>query len=917
MDVQLREDGIHYELAYKNRKVSFPLASDEKLCKKIYKTEEWSHYVQLEQLWLCDMIQEVAPGSYILPYENISDLNEEEKELMGLELSSVDIAVSEKGNVGSKDYKILWHCEKDGQHLGRIERFGNIIQCGQERFLLTKEQYDLIGYIDRMVMPGTLIDRGKEFAKVKAKANRAQARFAPFTDSRDFYYVNDMELDCSSENDMEVNLHPVLCGLPDKLQKHLQGNMEEVQTVSQDGHRNHIFVEPSVCNSYNAMKSMDKLIGTQVPRFIEQPLSFIQEGVSFDKDLFAKRVKGLKIHKSSAVPYIRVEKSEEEPGWFDVSAGILLRDDSMEENSEEYDRTVDEQNQENLSALDQSELSQLIETVLEQGEEYVYYNNQWVKIDAKQCNQFQEKLHNLDLDMGKNRVPREKLHQILDIYENIDGIEYNETFLENLRSLRERTKEYEVSRLFQGILKSYQLEGYSFLRRQHESGIGAILADDMGLGKTVQVIALLAFLKENDQLTPTLLVVPEVLIDNWVSELGKFLPSVKQVYCYRGKDRYKNAANVSQYEIVITTYETLARDQIELGKVKWQMMICDETQKIKNYRTLLACAVKGMNAKHRIAMTGTPVENRLSELWSITDFVQPGLLQNYAWFRKHYEVPIQSDMDANEDLINELVEKINPIFLRRLKYQVLKDELPTKEEHKLAVELSNMQKQHYEQEISQYQNSKRAIGIINTIQRLIMLSSHPRLLESSLPVNVQSKDLIKESKKLEYTLELLKDIKKKKEKVLIFTKYKKMQMILRKVIYDTFRVDAMIINGDVSKNRMEMINGFNTGKGFDVMILSPKAAGVGLNITGANHVIHYTREWNPAIESQATDRAYRIGQDRMVHVYYPIAVCQGIYSVEEKLDALLEKKKHLMSEVVVPVNMSIRQEELEECLEAG
>ena len=225
------------------------------------------------------MIQEEAPGTYILPYENISDLNEEEK--------------------------------------------------------------DLIGYIDRLVMSGDVIDRGKEFAKVKAKANRAQARFAPFTDSRDFYYVNDMELDCSSENDMEVNLHPVLCGLPDKLQKHLQGNMEEVQTVSQDGHRNHIFMEPSVCNSYNAMKKMDKLIGTQVPRFIEQPLSFIPEGVSFDKDLFAKRVKGLKIHKSSAVPYIRVEKSEEEPGWFDVSAEILLRENSMEEDSEEYDTAED------------------------------------------------------------------------------------------------------------------------------------------------------------------------------------------------------------------------------------------------------------------------------------------------------------------------------------------------------------------------------------------------------------------------------------------------------------------------------------------------------------------------------------------------------------------------------------------------
>ena len=219
---------------------------------------------------------------------------------------------------------------------------------------------------------------------------------------------------------------------------------------------------------------------------------------------------------------------------------------------------------------------------------------------------------------------------------------------------------------------------------QYDAQMGSLLADDMGLGKTAQVIAFMLHLRDLGKLKPALIVVPAVLIENWVSEIRKFGPSDIYPYTHSGPQRYKSPDIINTYEVVITTYETLSRDQMIMGQIHWAFMACDETQKIKNFRTLAACAVKAMNADCRIAMTGTPVENRLGELWSIVDYVQPGLLKEYTWFKKEFEEPIQLHKENAEEKTAELVDLINPIFLRRLKENVLVG-LPEKYEKKYEV----------------------------------------------------------------------------------------------------------------------------------------------------------------------------------------------------------------------------------------
>lgn len=244
----------------------------------------------------------------------------------------------------------------------------------------------------------------------------------------------------------------------------------------------------------------------------------------------------------------------------------------------------------------------------------------------------------------------------------------------------------------------------------------------MGLGKTAQVISLIAYLMENHELQPLLVVVPLAIIENWVQELKKFLPDLDLIYIHRGPGRLKDHHAIEKYNVTIVGYETLARDQVTFGKIKWSYIICDETQKIKNFNTLASNAVKGMNAEHKIAMTGTPIENNLSELWSIVDFIQPGLLGSHKYFVREYERPLKHAYDAA--LADELIEKIKPVFIRRTKTDVLSEVLPEKEETTIPVELSELQRDMYIDILNQVHNGEIDNGMkLASIQKLIEVCS--------------------------------------------------------------------------------------------------------------------------------------------------------------------------------------------------
>jgi len=859
--------------------------------------EDWLKLNAAEQLWYDGLLQfDENERAYILSPEAYYQLDDESKVLLSFPPEDANIAVQEQNNIGNRNYDIHWYPKVGSRTVGRTKRYGNVIEYGDTKKCLTEEQYRLVEAIEHHDNLADVNSRGRFHAEVSKLAEKANADMSSFMQKREFIFADEADYVLASDSDQELHFEPILLELDDDILQKMPDRLGNVIKVQHGAKRATVFTSKNAQEDYNRIASLPRLTGAQVPEFLDNPYAYLPEDYELDLAEFSERVKGLKIRKSSAVPYIRVEKDTQKNGWYDIEAGYHFNLDSNTSDDNELVYT--------------DELKQAMLFAAGQGQKYLYYQDQWIKINPEDIAKFHDVESKINNEFS-NRIPIENLRYILDIYDNLNEIEYNEELQRHREIGADGIKLYASPQSFVGNLLEHQLSGYSFLRANYDNKIGVLLADDMGLGKTVQIIAFLSHLYDVNELATTLLVMPKSLLENWKAELNKFLPVEKNIYIHQGAQRYKSHEIIKQYDVVLTTYETLARDQTMLGRIPWTCVICDEVQKIKNFLTTAANAVKGMNTQYRIAMTGTPVENRLSELWSIVDFVQPGLLDGYKVFKKTYETPIASNAADKDRLIDKLVETLSPIFIRRTKEDVLADKLPVKQEITVPIEMDNSSENFYRMIISEIGSDKQMV--LATITKLLMLCSHPKLVAGG-DISESVDDLIKASPKLFWTIQKLEEIFKQGEKVLIFTKYTKMQSILRQVIYEKFGLDAKIINGDVTGNRSGMVDEFSKIQGAGVLILSPKAAGVGLTITAANHVIHYTREWNPAAENQATDRAYRIGQTKPVTVYYPIIRTSNFVTVEERLDELLMSKRELMKSVIVPANLEIKIEEFADVL---
>ncbi len=894
--VNFAEKGILFSLQECARP-SFPV--NQKEAKKL-SNEDWNRVNEAELLWYDGLLTPTeTEGQYLLRAENYYTLNAESKELLQLPPEDASLGITEIGHVMSHQYGFEWFAIHRGRSRRNQHRQGMMLSIEGKYHTLSQSQLALVELIDQYVDVADKIERGLFHAQVVQLAKQANAKIDDFTLDRQFVLAQDADYIMEATSPKEIIIRPTLKDVENDIVAALPKQLKSRNSVLVNGRHTHVFATTKAQETYQKIESIPAITGTNVPEFLENPAAILPENFDFFSDEFSQRVKGLKIRTSSTGPFLNVEESTEKPGWFDIDTGLRLHSDIVSE-----DETM-------LEELPMTpELQQLIDTAIQGDERFIYYQDQWVKIDPI----VQEKLQQVNEIMGgtgQNAVSPEQCGLILNIYENLSCVEYNEGAL--LSHDGKAYPNYEMPDAFHGTPYPHQKEGYVFLRTHYDHVTGTLLADDMGLGKTVQVIAFLAHLFETDALATALLVMPKSLLENWESELRLFLPSAKKIYIHQGPHRYHDMEMITQYEIVLTTYETLAIDQMILGRITWSCIICDEVQKIKNFQTIAAHAVKGMNSKCRIAMTGTPVENRLSELWSIADFVQPGLLGSYTGFRKAYERPIKEGGVLGDQAADKLVDVLSPIFLRRTKEGVLSDQLPEKTEETIHLQIDKHSLDLYMNLMRELQESENPMPLA-AIQKLIMLLSHPRLIESNTGKSYTTKQLIAQSPKLKWTIEKLKTIKAKKEKVIIFTKYKKMQSMLRYVLFDQFGIDALIVNGDVTADRLKLINHFSKSEGFQVIILSPKAAGVGLTITAANHVIHYTREWNPAVENQATERAYRIGQKKPVFVYYPVLVTKAFLSAEEKLSQLLEEKRDLMKRVIITANLKIDMEDLQDIL---
>lgn len=455
---------------------------------------------------------------------------------------------------------------------------------------------------------------------------------------------------------------------------------------------------------------------------------------------------------------------------------------------------------------------------------------------------------------------------------------------------------------FHGELRPYQQQGLSWLNFHRGLGLGACLADDMGLGKTIQVIAYLVHLKEQGiSKRPSIIICPTSVLGNWQKELERFAPELS-VYTHYGQNRKKEDEflhRVLKADVVLTSYGHVNQDSETLGNMVWSAIILDEAQNIKNAYTKQAKAVRGLMGDHKIALTGTPMENRLTELWSIFDFLNPGYFGSLNGFKQRFVAPIEKDND--QEKIRQLQQLVRPVLMRRTKQDEevalnLPDKLEQKEYAPLTVEQASL----YEQLVKDTFEKMRELAgfqrrglILSMLSKLKQVCDHPALFLKE-DIHSFGKRTINRSGKMELLVDLVRDIHDQQESCLIFTQFVGMGELIRHVLEKEFGGNVLFLHGGVSKAaRDKMIEQFQDGK-HSIFILSLKAGGVGLNLTAANHVIHYDRWWNPAVENQATDRAYRIGQKRFVHVHKLITTG----TLEEKIDAMLERKQALNNEII-------------------
>ncbi|UCE61564.1 MAG: DEAD/DEAH box helicase [Phycisphaerales bacterium] len=469
----------------------------------------------------------------------------------------------------------------------------------------------------------------------------------------------------------------------------------------------------------------------------------------------------------------------------------------------------------------------------------------------------------------------------------------------NATSIDETIEQTAQPDRFAGELRPYQRQGLSWLRFLSKHGLGACLADDMGLGKTIQMIALwLNEREEGDAPGPTLLVVPMSLVGNWQREIARFAPSLS-VMVHHGLERLTGDAFVDEaadHDVVISTYGLAHRDLEHLAKVQWHRIALDEAQNVKNPAAKQSVAVRSLQAVQRVALTGTPVENRLSELWSIIDFLNPGYLGNASEFRRRFAVPIERHHD--EDRSRRLRELIQPFILRRVKDDpAVAADLPEKHEMTVYCNLTAEQAALYEGivkdmlgQIDQSGGIQRKGLILAAIVKLKQICNHP------VQFLADNSSLAHRSGKCDRLVEMLDEVIAEDHHALVFTQFRQMGNLLKKHMQESLDREILYLHGGTAqRERDRLIDRFQTrSSDTPVLLLTLKAGGLGLNLTAANHVFHYDRWWNPAVENQATDRAHRVGQYRRVQVHR--YVCLG--TLEERIAAIIESKKALMERIV-------------------
>lgn len=568
--------------------------------------------------------------------------------------------------------------------------------------------------------------------------------------------------------------------------------------------------------------------------------------------------------------------------------------------------------------LSRKELLGILDSYRQKKKYYRLKNGDFLSLEDSSAGTMAELLTGLNLKSGEleqeilqvpafracyiDKVLQEKREQL-----QVERSSDYKAIIRNMKNVED--SDYAVPKGLEGILREYQKVGYRWLHTLADLGFGGILADDMGLGKTIQAIAyLLARRQEGDKKT-ALIVCPASLVYNWAKEFNQFAPELSVAIIAGSVEmRQKLIQEEKERDVWITSYDLLKRDISAYRDLKFGVEVLDEAQNIKNHGTQAAKSVKKIGADIRFALTGTPIENRLSELWSIFDFLMPGILGSYEQFRKTYELPIVHE--EQKDVAGRLKKMVSPFILRRLKADVLK-ELPEKVEQIVYVQMEPEQKRIYmalAYRMKEMLESKSEEDV--RTQKLKILAELTRLREVCCDPRLLYEDYQLLSCKVAACMELVKEAVQGEHKVLVFSQFPSVFPILQEWLRAE-HLEYYVLTGETSKEkRLELVESFNKDQ-VPVFLISLKAGGTGLNLTGANIVIHFDPWWNVAAQNQATDRAHRIGQKNPVTVYKLIAQS----SIEEKITELQEKKRELADQVLDGEGLSAASLTKEELLE--
>jgi len=927
----------------------------------IVPTSEWSVCSHDGALWLCNLITELKNDkkSYFIQgdkfYLEMSELirQADDQEIYLSQLLQLPclfdggIEVKGSGLLHHSDFKISYNWISGSGRPLHAKRKGAILIVGEQKYLLPYHAYSLSTHLDELkeviIKSKGLHEKLTELAEFKNVLSMLpleecqKIKQSSDLNGLKLYYANAFRIEPIPEEG-GYNFRPVL------LRRHVDSQDSNpvfeciLPPAEQVRYANQFFKSTTLLPQYNlgvgkyliineqlnkALKVVHKIQHASVKEkeeFLRNPKAVLAEQIEgvFDVDgmenIFSDRVIGVGEWQDKVIPWIKMPTQDWMPGG-ELPTGergiligedkIFLSQDSAQKLSEELRRAIDQGQetvkfQENIIPANLDVLGAVKQIIPIKPTDYQSPNEKKGKgkteISLKPIILVKENLGSLEYIV--HRTPRSNVPQ-------------NSNFPEQLRSEP----------------KQHQKEAYNWLLKHYCVGSrGVLLADDMGLGKTFQALMFLAWLREGMDRAeiprrPLLIVAPTGLLKNWEAEIENHLLEdlghLVRVYGAETK-RLKNGSELdtsklSNAGLVLTTYDTLTIYQTSFSAVTFSAVVFDEIQKLKNPGILNYSAACSLKSEFWIGMTGTPVENRLCDLWSISDVLQPGMLGTIKEFSQKYEKVILEDQALAEtqiknlqDIISHASENAPPFMMRRMKYEklpglpakhikVYKEPMPEKQ-FKIYNDIMNSAKRD---------KGKKKGVMLEALHKLRACSLHPDYKRTNQ--NWQNEDFINASARLKVCFKILEDIKSKNEKALIFIEYNEwhrhdfLPEILRR--YFALKNLPMVINGQVdSISRQKRVDQFQSERGeFDVMLLSPKAGGVGLTLTAANHVIHLTRWWNPAVEDQASDRIYRIGQDRPVFIHYPLAVHPELKedSFDVILNNILENKRKLRDKTLI------------------